>query len=77
VVSRKRHLAKALSWRCVGTLDTMLVSWYITGDPLVGMSIGLFEIVSKTILYYAHERAWYKMSCFGLEQKEEDEKDVK
>lgn len=69
VVSRKRHIAKALSWRAVGTLDTMFVSWLVTGDALVGLSIGLFELVSKTALYYFHERAWYRMSDFGLDKE--------
>jgi len=67
VVSRKRHIAKALSWRAVGTLDTMIVSWFVTGDPLMGLSIGLMEVVTKTGLYYMHERAWYRLSDFGVE----------
>jgi uncharacterized membrane protein len=74
MVSRSRHVAKALSWRVVGTVDTMIVSWIVTGDPLVGLSIGLFELVSKTVLYYLHERAWYKMSDFGLSQGREKKK---
>ncbi len=71
MVQRKRHVAKALSWRFVGTLDTILLSWLITGDALVGISIGFFETISKTILYYFHERAWYKMSDFGVEKRKE------
>ena len=70
MVQRKRHVAKALSWRAVGTLDTIALSWIITGDPVVGLSIGFFETISKTFLYYLHERAWYKMSNFGVEKKE-------
>tara|TARA_A200000159_G_C7258623_1_gene312049 strand:+ start:407 stop:637 length:231 start_codon:yes stop_codon:yes gene_type:complete len=67
MVSKKRHVAKALSWRTVGTLDTMLVSWFVTGDPLVGLSIGALEVVTKTALYYFHERVWYRCSNFGLD----------
>jgi len=66
MVSRKRHVAKALSWRIVGTLDTMLVSWLVTGDPVVGLSIGFIEVLTKTCLYYGHERIWYNYSNFGL-----------
>lgn len=69
MVSKRRHAAKALSWRAVGTMDTMLVSWFVTGDPLVGLSIGALEVVTKTALYYFHERAWYRCSKFGLDNR--------
>ncbi|SDW74449.1 DUF2061 domain-containing protein [Aequorivita viscosa] len=63
--SRVRHIAKALTWRTVGTLDTMMLSWIITGNPLAGLKIGLSELLTKTILYYIHERVWYKVN-YGL-----------
>lgn len=71
MVSRKRHIAKAVTWRFLGTLDTMLVGWYITGDFLTGLSISAVESVTKIGLYYFHERAWYSWSEFGLNKKEE------
>ena len=63
--SRKRHLLKTVSWRVIGTLDTMVISWIISGNPLVGLKIGLVEVVTKMVLYYLHERAWYNIN-FGL-----------
>lgn len=69
MVHKKRHLAKAITWRLVGTLDTMLLGWLISGDIKVGASIGLLELVTKMILYYVHERAWYK-SDFGVDKPE-------
>jgi uncharacterized membrane protein len=66
MVAKKRHLAQALSWRAVGTIDTMLLGWLISGDPMVGVKIGAVELVTKIFLYYAHERAWYKFSKFGV-----------
>jgi uncharacterized membrane protein len=63
--SRKRHLAKTLTWRGVGTLDTMVLSWAITGNPFTGLQIGLAELFTKMILYYLHERVWYRTN-FGL-----------
>ena len=60
--SRKRHIAKAITWRMVGTLDTILISWFITGDPWTGLKIGLAEITTKMILYYFHERVWFKIN---------------
>ena len=52
MVAKKRHLAKAVSWRVVGTLDTMLLGWLISGDPMVGVKIGAVELVTKIVLYY-------------------------
>ena len=72
MVHKKRHIAKALSWRAVGTLDTILLSWVITGVPLIGLSIGFLEAITKTILYYVHERAWYRFSNFGVRKKQEN-----
>ena len=56
----KRHFAKTITWRIIGTLDTLLLSWYISGDLTIGMQMGLFEMVTKMILYYVHERVWFK-----------------
>lgn len=63
--SRKRHLLKTVSWRVIGTLDTMLLAWIISGSPLTGLKIGLVEVVTKMLLYYLHERIWYNIN-FGL-----------
>ncbi|NJW53458.1 DUF2061 domain-containing protein [Salinimicrobium oceani] len=63
--SRKRHIAKTISWRVVGTVDTMLLAWIITGSPLTGVKIGLAEVITKMILYYLHERTWYRVD-YGL-----------
>ncbi len=68
LASRKRHLAKTFTWRGVGTLDTILISWIITGNPLTGLKIGFAEVITKMVLYYLHERAWYKVD-FGLEKR--------
>jgi len=56
----KRHLAKTITWRIIGTLDTMLLSWFISGDFSIGMQIGLYEMITKMVLYYLHERVWFK-----------------
>jgi uncharacterized membrane protein len=63
--SVKRHLAKTITWRIIGTIDTMILGWLVTGDPITGLKIGGLEILSKMVLYFIHERIWYKMN-FGL-----------
>jgi len=68
MVSYKRHIAKTISWRIIGTLDTFLLSWFITGSMRIGATIGGVEVITKMILYFFHERAWYKFSKFGLKK---------
>lgn len=63
--SRIRHMAKTFTWRGIGTLDTMALAWLITGNPLSGLQIGLSELMTKMILYYLHERVWYRLN-YGL-----------
>ena len=60
MVSYKRHIAKTVSWRVIGTLDTMIISGIITGSWSLGLAIGGIEVITKMILYFLHERAWYK-----------------
>ncbi|WP_138432517.1 DUF2061 domain-containing protein [Winogradskyella algicola] len=69
--SRKRHIAKTFTWRFIGTLDTMTLAWIISGNPLSALKIGFAEVITKMILYYLHERAWYKVN-FGLTKRNED-----
>jgi len=61
----KRHLLKTVSWRIVGTIDTVLLGWFVTGNISIGAQIGGFELITKMALYFAHERAWHKIK-FGI-----------
>ena len=69
-VSFKRHIAKTITWRVVGTIDTMLLGWLVSGDPMIGITIGSFEVVTKMVLYFIHERVWYKIG-FGVKRDTE------
>lgn len=58
----KRSLAKTISWRIIGTLDTLILSWIIVGEVKTAAAIASVEFVSKMILYFFHERAWSKIN---------------
>lgn len=53
-----RSIVKSISWRLIGTLDTILISWLITGQLKLAFSIGSIELVTKMVLYFFHERIW-------------------
>jgi sulfate adenylyltransferase large subunit len=56
--SHVRSVAKAISWRATGSLDTFLIAALITGNLKLAGGVALSEVVTKTALYYLHERAW-------------------
>ena len=65
----KRSLAKTLTWRILATSDTFFISWLITGRfDWAGMIAG-FEVMTKMVLYYLHERGWNKIK-WGKQQFE-------
>lgn len=53
-----RSIVKSLTWRAIGTIDTILISWIITGEVNTALSIGVIELISKMTLYFFHERIW-------------------
>ena len=56
----KRHLAKTISWRLLGSIDTFVISLFFTNDLRISLKIILLEVITKMILYYTHERVWFK-----------------
>lgn len=52
---------KAVSWRVVGTIDTWIISFIITGKWELALSIASVEVFTKVVLYYFHERIWEKV----------------
>ncbi len=54
-----RSVVKAISWRVLGTVDTMLVSLYVTNGELgTSTAIASIDFITKMILYFFHERVW-------------------
>jgi uncharacterized membrane protein len=56
--TQTRSLAKAVSWRVTGTIDTFVISAIVTGRLTLAGSIAATELFTKILLYYFHERAW-------------------
>ena len=56
-----KSVIKTISWRCVATLDTFAIAWLITGHWNLAGAIAGLEILTKTVLYYFHERGWARI----------------
>jgi uncharacterized membrane protein len=66
--SSRISLYKAITWRIIGTMDTMVLGWFYSGNLLTGLKIGLTEVVTKIILYYLHERIWNRVPIGTVRQ---------
>ena len=69
-VRRGRSLFKAMTWRIIASLDTFFLSYIITGRFDWATSIAIFEIITKAIIYYFHERAWNRVKWGRLIENE-------
>ena len=58
VDTRKRTIVKTMTWRITASLTTFFIAWFLTGNLLLGASIGSIEAIAKIFLYYFHERIW-------------------
>ncbi|HEY3932844.1 MAG TPA: DUF2061 domain-containing protein [Verrucomicrobiae bacterium] len=56
-----RSLVKAVSWRLTGSLDTLIISFLVTGKLTYAFTISGVELFTKIFLYYVHERVWVKI----------------
>ena len=62
----RRSIAKGVSWRITGTIDTILIAFFITGEYSKALSIGFTEVITKVFLYYLHERVWLRVQMGRL-----------
>ena len=58
----KRSLAKAATWRVTASADTFIISYLITGEPMLAGAIAGVEAFTKMFIYYLHERIWNKVT---------------
>ena len=65
-VSHKRHLAKAVTWRIIASLTTALIAWSFGLPPKAVGGVFVADLIIKFVLYYAHERGWYKYIKYGV-----------
>lgn len=55
-----RHILKTISYRLMGTLVTVGTAYVLGASIELSSLIGVAELIMKPILYFLHERFWYK-----------------
>jgi uncharacterized membrane protein len=58
--SLKRHILKTISYRILGTLTTVIIAYSLGASLEVSSMLGVGELVLKPVIYFLHERLWYK-----------------
>lgn len=66
VVTKTRHLAKAVTWRIIASTTTAIIAWFFGLPPKAIGAVFVADLIIKFILYYGHERLWYKHIKFGV-----------
>lgn len=69
-ISPKRDILKTISYRIASSVIGFFVLWIFFGI-MVGISFSLFELFCKPLLYYIHERMWYRYIKFGVTKVED------
>ena len=67
-----RSLIKGVSWRITGSIDTLIISFFITGKLKLALGIMSVEFFTKIALYYFHERVWEKLSFGRVKEAKQD-----
>jgi adenylylsulfate kinase len=62
-----RSIAKALSWRVLGTVATAALVFVFTKRLALSLAVGGLEFVSKIGLFWFHERVWDRLR-FGKQE---------
>jgi len=65
-ISPKRHLAKAVTWRIIASIITALIAWTFGLPPKAVGAVFIADLIIKFVLYYGHERLWYKYIKYGV-----------
>ena len=67
--THSRSIAKALSWRVLGTVATAALVFIFTRRLVLSLAVGGLEFVSKIGLFWLHERVWDRLR-FGKKEVE-------
>ncbi|HYP06959.1 MAG TPA: DUF2061 domain-containing protein [Bryobacteraceae bacterium] len=70
--SNTRSIAKAISYRVLGSVSTGVIVFIFSGDATVSVGVGVLDVVVKMALYYIHERIWNHIT-FGRQRPPEYE----
>lgn len=69
MVDYKRHILKTITYRIIGTIQTVGISYYLSENFYISGGLGVAELTLKPFIYFLHERMWYVFSNYGITVK--------
>ena len=66
MITKTRHLAKAVTWRIIASVTTAIIAYTFGLPPKAVGLVFVADIIIKFVLYYIHERVWYKHIKYGV-----------
>jgi uncharacterized membrane protein len=66
MVTKSRHLAKAVTWRIIASIVTAIIAYAFGLPPKAVGAVFVADLIIKFVLYYIHERVWYKHIKYGV-----------
>ena len=66
MVTKSRHLAKAITWRIIASIVTAIIAYAFGLPPKAVGAVFVADLIIKFVLYYIHERVWYKYIKYGV-----------
>ncbi len=74
--SARIHIYKTISYRLLGTLTTFTLSYLFFQDDKNAVEkatgIAILEAILKMVIYYLHERVWYRV-IYKLDREEDND----
>jgi uncharacterized membrane protein len=61
-----RHVLKTISYRILGTLITVTAAYSLGASIEMSSLLGVGELAIKPVVYFLHERFWYKFIKVGI-----------
>ena len=68
-VTKIRHLTKAVTWRIIASITTALIAFFFGLPPKAVGAVFVADLIIKFVMYYAHERVWYKYIKLGVKKR--------
>lgn len=69
-VSKVRHLTKAVTWRIIASITTAIIAYAFGLPPKAVGGVFVADLIIKFVLYYGHERLWYKYIKLGVNRND-------
>jgi len=62
----KRHILKSITYRLLSSCMGFFILFFFTGSIKIGATFSIAELIFKPIIYFLHERAWFKYIKYGI-----------